>query len=380
MTIIAITILLTLLGMITPWFLKWFFPHNVCYREVAISTVLSLVIGGICFAIFTATVPRSTEIWNGMVTGKEKVSVPCSHRYCCSWTTQCTGTGETRSCRQVCARYCYRHNNDYDWRVYHNLGDRGYINIARLDSQGRREPPRWTAVEIGEPFSRENTYVDYLKVTDKSIFYSKNSNIIDEYESSIPNYPHVYDIYRTRLVVATHPVPSNKLNQWNAELRNALGTWGPLHQLNVIVVLTQHPRDFMQYMVNAWDGGRKNDAILFLNLNDDDTANWIDVFAWTQQEYFNSLIRSELNALDKIDIDDVVSTLRKAVPHFERIEMEEFRYLLRERRYAGWQILIMLILQLGGNVALGYFVASRSWFNNYRPRIRTSKFNGRFLE
>lgn len=356
---------LTLLAVITPWLLKAIFPHKVCVKEIAISTVVSLVIAGISFAVFTATTPTSIELWNGEVTNKQQVRVRCSHSYQCNCVNVCTGSGETRTCNRVC-QTCYRHTHDYDWRVFTSFNNGNhFINIPRIDSQGRRMPPRWSEVIIGEPFSKENRYRDYIRAAQSSLFYSRNHERNEVFQELIPEYPRVFDFYRSTHVfqASTNPIFSqDEINRLNHRLRTRLAIWGPMYQMNMIFVFTDQPRDFMTYMVNEWQGGRKNDAIIFINVNEDMSINWIDIHSWSRNEFFNSIIRAEMISKDKFDKDETFKILADNVSHFDRIEMEEFRYLLSERKYHWWQILIMLILQLGGNAVLGYFVAKERWF------------------
>jgi len=340
-----------------------------------LSMVASLVIGGLSFLVFVMSTPHSIEIWNGLVTDKQQVRVRCSHSYQCNCVNVCSGAGDTRTCTRVC-QTCYRHTHDYDWRVFTNLGRNHYTNIPRVDSQGRRTPPRWDKVIVGEPFSRENRYPDYLKASNSSIFYSRNRKPNEEYDKLIPEYPRVYDIYRSNHIFeasANRRFSNSDLRNMNEQLKARLGNWGPRHQINMILVFTDQSREFMTYMVNEWEGGRKNDAILFINLSDDNTVNWVDIHSWTKNEFFNSIIRAEILALDKFDIESLWNILNAKVKHFERIEMEEFRYLLKERKYHWWQILLILVLQLGGNVAIATLISRNKLFDTLTTISRSRR-------
>jgi len=372
LTVYWVIIGLTLLAMVTPWLLKAIFPHKICFKEVALSMVVSLVIGGISFLVFVSTTPHSIEIWNGLVTDKKQVRVSCSHSYQCHCVNVCTGSGNTRSCTRVC-QTCYRHTHDYDWRVFTNLDH--YTNISRVDSQGRRTPPRWDKVIVGEPFSKENRYPDYLKASDASIFYTNNTESNEEYDRLIPEYPRVYDVYRSNHVFeasANRRFSDAEIKDMNDHLKTLLGEWGPKYQINMILVFTDQSREFMSYMVNEWEGGRKNDAIIFINVADDNTVNWVDLQSWTKNEFFNSIIRAEILALDEFGIDSIWDILSSKVKYFERIEMEEFSYLLSERKYHWWQILLMLFFQLAGNITIGVLIARNKLFggltNSYSSR------------
>lgn len=83
MFIIWVIVALTILAVITPWILKIVWPHEVTIKEIGLSTVLSFVIGGLCFVFLTAMTPKNTELLHGQVVDKKRVKVSCSHSYQC---------------------------------------------------------------------------------------------------------------------------------------------------------------------------------------------------------------------------------------------------------------------------------------------------------
>ena len=366
MAIIWVIIGITILAIAVPFILKMRNPKEVTLQELGISVLASIVVTLICFALFAMMVPRSTEILNGQVTDKQRVRVSCSHAYSCNCYRSCSGSGSSRTCTTIC-QTCYRHSYDVDWRVYNTINH--YINIDRINSQGTRTPPRWNKVAVGEPFSIENSYVDYLKVSNTSVFNKRVVKEHPEYAETIPSYPHVYDYYRVGLIRHTHPV-SFDLNIWNDTLRDRLKVWGAKHQLNVVIVFTKHGPDFFEYLKNQWKGGRKNDAIVVLNVDEENNMlAWGNVFSWSKNELFNTSIKAHLNSLEEFSLDNVMSILDQNVKHFERRPMEEFKYLLKDRTYAWWQILIVIILQLAVNVGVWYTISTNS--------VRNSTFNYR---
>lgn len=374
----------TLFALALPWILKVVFPHKVTMTEIVVSMVVSLIASAICFGIIFYSTPTSTEILNGRVTDKKRVEVDCDHHYCCNYTTVCTGSGETRSCTRTCTAWCDRHPYDVDWRVYHNISMLGsYINIPRLDSQGKREPPRWSEVIVGEPFSQPNTYTDYIKMAPNSLHFRENVFRNEEYDQGLPSYPHVHDIYRSRHVFSTHPMSSEVLNEWNSELRNRLGDWGPNAQMNMLIIFTQHDRAYVEYMKNEWLGGRKNDAILFFNVDEEFNLNWFDVFSWSKNEYFNSILRTTFTPMKSINMNTVMSVIDENVKHFERIEMEDYSYLKNERTYTKTQIISIILIQILLNLGISFIAVKFDWFegntnNSYRLNRYSRRFTNRY--
>lgn len=141
------------------------FLDSITWKEFGLIVLAQLFVAGIVSCSNT----RDIEAWNGVVTGKQKVAVPCSHTYSCNCHEVCSGSGKDRSCRTECDT-CYEHHsflrtipgNDYDWRVYTSNGE--VVEIDRVDRQGVREPPRFTAVRMGEPTTLAHTYTNYMLV------------------------------------------------------------------------------------------------------------------------------------------------------------------------------------------------------------------------
>lgn len=359
MSIIWVIVALTILGISAPWILKLIFPHKVTLPEIGISVVVSLVISGLCALFLLALTPQNTELLHGEVTDKKRVKVSCSHSYQCNCYTTCSGTGSNRTCRRVC-QTCYEHSYDVDWRVYHNISMVGsYINIRRVDRRGTTEPPRWSRVEINEPFTAEHAYSDYIKLAPNSMFYRENVNINEAYQSTIPHYPRVRNVYDTVNILKTHDQPQLVLTEWNDTLREYLKSWSPEHHVNVIIMFTNHDRMFAEYLKNDWQNGRKNDAVIVVNIEEDLTPNWVEVFSWSKDQYFNSIIKAELANMDKFTVDNVFEVLDTNMEHFERRPMEEFEYLKWEREYAWWQVMIILLIQLGGNVGIAFLIINK---------------------
>lgn len=363
MSIIWVIVMLTVLGICTPWILKIIWPHEVTLPEVALSTAISIVISGVSVLFLLSMTPRNVELLHGQVVDKKRVKVSCQHSYQCNCYTSCSGTGSNRTCTRIC-QTCYEHSYDVDWRVYHDISMMGSnINIRRVDRRGVTEPPRWTRVEVGEPFSMEHSYPDYIQLAPNSLFYKENVNTVPEYQETIPRYPFVRNVYDTVNILKTHDFSFLNLTEWNDTLRNHLKEWSPEQHVNVIFMFTKHDRMFAEYLKNEWQNGRKNDAVIVVNIDSELNPEWVEVFSWSKEKYFNSIVKAELANLDQFTVDNVFNVLDTNIEHFERRPMEEFEYLKWEREYAWWQVMIVLLLQFGGNITISYLIVKKDIFN-----------------
>lgn len=309
-----------------------------------------------------------TEIWNGQVTGKQQVRVSCGHSYECFCTTDRDGN---RTCQT-----CYEHSNDYDWRVYTTVGN---LNISRIDRQGTRTPPRWRAVQIGEPASTENRYTNYVQAVPQSLYNMTAAH--DESLPAVPDYPRVYDYYRINrvLTVGANYAQADALN---TQLGMALRTLGPEKEANVIVIVANTPDQMYRYKVESeWIGGNKNDVIVLLGTNAAaDTLLWVDVITFaknTGNELFQVTLRDELLDGHTLDATAVAGTIGATIEQlYDRPHMADYEYLKDAIQPPFWLIVLATIMSLVGNFIAAMLVTahedrrgiSRGRFGGYNGR------------
>lgn len=122
-----------------------------------------------------------TMVLNGYVTKKYSERTSCSHTYSCNCRVVMNGKSTSTKCDT-----CHEHAYDVDWIVKSNVGA---VEIDRINRQGTKETPRFTKAYVGEPFSIEKSYYNYIKASPLSVFkdFGTYKNI------DIPTYPKVYD-------------------------------------------------------------------------------------------------------------------------------------------------------------------------------------------
>lgn len=321
-----------------------FIQYKQTNRIFIIPAVISIVIiiTGVVLAYYSNVV--DTEIRNGQVISKQREEVFCSHSYQCNCRQTCTGSGSNQSCHTVCDT-CYEHLNDYDWVVNTSIPHK--FNIDRIDRQGKREPPRFTQVKIGDSVSDTFTHVNYIKGAEHSLFHKDVSNNLIE---KVPPYPKtVYDYQYVDRVIGIG-VPIDKT--WNKKLQNMLGKHGPTKQVNVIIVLHNLGDDFVNAIESKWLGGKKNDVIVVVGVSDSMIYN-VGVVSWTDNNIFKVELRDAIQNTEKFDFDNILNIIEvQILKNFQRKHMADFEYLKNDIDISMGMLSLIFVISM-----IGYVVA-----------------------
>lgn len=344
-------LLLLIIPVCWPIASRIFFGNRITWQEVGIQATITSTLTAFVWATGHYFSVSDYEIWNGYVTGKEKVYVSCSHSYPCNCRTQCSGVGDNRSCWTVCDT-CYSHSNDWDWRVYTTLGR---LNISRIDSRGSQEPPRWTQVVKGEPASSVNLFTNYVKASPDTLF--KRNEDYSQFDDILPEYPKVYDYYRYQRVLNHSGVSLAYVKQLNDILNMDLRKMGSEKEVNIIVVFANTDDPSYRYALESkWLGGKKNDVVIIVGVTDAPNVAWTDVMTFglnSGNEYLRTVINDRLN---KITLDNPTTFRDIIVPaireHFKRKSMEDFEYLKDQFDPPAWAWTAAIILSLIASIGL----------------------------
>lgn len=296
------------------------------------SLVLSVVIFGGMYEQ-----GRDVQILNGEVTRKYSEEVSCRHSYSCNCVTSCSGSGSSRSCSTVC-QTCYEHGYDVDWIVQSNIGN---SDIDTVDRQGLKEPPRWSAVKIGEPYSRENGYYNYIKASPFTIF---NKSQIDE-SVGVPNYVRVYDYYRINRVINFGTQHDTK--ELNTLLNETMKKLGPIKKVNLVVVLHNKGSSFAETLKAKHLGGKINDVYVVLDVDKEGLFNSVAVFSWSKLDIVNVKLRDDLLDIGKLDAVLINEAVKKNLSlHFTPRSIEDFKYLEDDVEMPEWIVWFAMIFGL----------------------------------
>ena len=290
--------------------------------------LISIIVLIVCISIAFFSQVADVEIRNGEVISKSKEMVSCSHSYQCN-------------CNKEGCSICYRHIHDYDWVVKSNIPYTFVID--RVDSQGVHTPRRWEQVKIGDPVSDAFTYVNYIKGANQSLF---NKQIGDIDLKDIPDYPSSkYDYYYINRVIGIGtPIKS----EWNEKLQKALSIIGPKYQVNVVIILNNKNDSIGDAIEYKWNGGKKNDAIVVINLNEDSTEiNSVKVISWTPNQLFKVELHDNLVSNKNFDFDVILGIIRTQIEkNWKRMEMKEFSYLSNDIEVPMYVIFLSIIFSL----------------------------------
>ena len=303
---------------------------------------------------------HDVEILNGRVTRKVRDVVSCRHSYQCNCYESCTGSGQNQSCTTIC-QTCYEHSYDVDWDVHTSIGRT--ISIDTIDRQGLLQPPRWTSVIIGEPVSISNWYTNYIKGSPDSLF--RHQGLTEKYEKSIPGYPgNIYDYYRLNRLVLVG-VTLTDATHWNRDLSELNATLGASKQVNIVVVAVKNaPQDYFYALEQSWIGGKKNDVVLVVSVDDSNNIQWTEVMAWTDNKMLHVSLRDQVNAVGSLTREPVIRALSNAVGAFYvRKPMKDFEYLSGLVKPTTGQWIFSMIFGLVLSVGLGVYMVRNDVFN-----------------
>lgn len=312
---------------------KVYYKHEITKVELLLSFVISTLLSVCIYYMLVFASLKEEEVWNGEVESKYRNTVACEHSY-----EICTGSGDTRSCTTY-----YEHSHDYDWVVATTVG---LLKIKRIDDQGIKEPPRFSRTKVGEPASTNHSYIDYVKGNSDSIFHV-DPKVYEHWKDDLHVYPTVYDYYRYDRVLTHDEKYSVMSKQINSYLNEELKTMGSSHQVNLIVVITDRPISFAAAQKYAWNGGRKNDVILFYGVRDSEIV-WFDstsFFDGFGNNVMHSMLRQE-SVKKEMNLDRIKEAVGIIKQSFVRNPMEDKKYMLLSYDAPLWVILTSTLLSI----------------------------------
>lgn len=337
---------------------------------LVISTIASMLLVVLTFAISSSSAVADVEIWNGKVTAKERVhgTYEESYKCRCRMVTKYRGSGKDRTSytEEECDT-CYRTHYTVNWNCDTTVG------LFRIDSADETSqsvynlpnPQRWTSIQIGDPASRKNSYTNYVQAVPGSLFTPSSEALKTRFGSLLPAYPiHVYDFYRNdKFVLAGYSSPDAKA--WNDSLALMLRDLGPQKQVNAIVVIAKTADPNYEYALrDHWEGANKNDVVLLIGSAEWPRIDFVRVISWTKNELFKVELRDRVQEIGTIQREPILVALQEQISkNFERRRMREFEYLKNEIDPPGWVLALIAVVNLA--------VAGGVWFliqRNTRPR------------
>lgn len=342
MTLIFIAILLvSILAGLFDYFLV---SAGSADQSLIKSGVIGFIVFGLGILICGITFYGSMsdfDILNGQITGKKQVWVPCTHTYQCNCTEDSKGNTTCQT--------CYYHTNDWDWDVYSTVGT---FTIDRVDWQGADEPKRWADVKIGEPASRKEFIMNYMKASKQSLYSDKiTPEDYAKFKSLLPVYPKPYDYYRyNRVLPVGMSYPES--NQLSEQLSMDLRKVGNQKQVNILVVVVPtNDKTYRYALEKYWQGGKKNDAVIVIGSKTYPKIDWTSGFSYANSmdnamlfdQLSDDLMKSgslkDTQALSRIIINDVNR-------YWNRHPMKGFKYLSHDYVPSGKTLFLAILAYL----------------------------------
>lgn len=341
------------IAFIVPAILKLFFKHEIKPIEWGIHTAVSVVIAIVIPFAFVHIAGYDTQVFNGYVTEKERVYNPRQESYSCNPHTVTDSKGNSSTVYDT----CYRTIPEWDYVVRSTVGN---TKISRIDIDGKRTPERFKEVVIGEPFAQESMFLNYLKLSDTTLFkemVDKDNKYVDK----IPDYPAVYDYYRMDRVISYNNVgiDNKKLNNM---LNDYLKNNGSVYQVNIIPVFVSDDTsvDFFYALQANWIGGKKNDIITVVQLNKDKSVGWVKVMSRADTEVFNTSLEMDLQNIKDFSEEKYITVLNENLKsRYKRVDFEKKYSFLESDFNPTWaQIFCCIFALIIGSIAVmaGYKV------------------------
>lgn len=336
-----------------------FFNKQITLKEFGVQTIVQLVLAIVMiFSIYHMNT-SDVEILSSEVTNKRSEHVSCSHSYRCRCYTTCSGSGSSKTCSEHCST-CYDHSYDVDWIVESGIGA---ITIDRISRQGIEEPPRYTKVKIGEPFSKEHSYENYIKGNPDTLF--RKQGLVEKYQKNLPKYfGNIYDYYKINRFINLSSFKIKNLSDQIAIINKEIGS---MKQGTVGVVIVSQPRDFFYALQEHWLGGKKNDIIPVISVDINGNIEWVEVMTWSKNPLFQIKLRDsilELKQLNDQNADILINQIKQnTLDHYERKPMKDFEYLKASIRPTILQFTIGSIIALLFSFGLSYWFYKENVFN-----------------
>jgi hypothetical protein len=331
--------------------------YSITWKEFLLQMAIVVVIVLIGYFVSRYESTQDTEVWNAVVVDKKSERVSCEHSYPC----RCRPVSCGKNCTTTHCDTCYEHSYDVSWYVDTTAKER--FEIDRVNRQGTEEPPRWAQVRMGAPTARLHTFTNYIKANPDSLLNRRGE--VSQY--TVPAYPlNLYDYHYVDRFIADVGVGS--LKEWNRDVQVLNSSLGVEKQVNIVVVVTEHPESFSHELENTWLGGKKNDLIVLIGSKDHETIDWVRVLSWSHSEVLKVELRDDILELGSLTKrEEIVSSIKTHVQSgFVRMEMEDYKYLLAGLEPSAIAMWILTSISLILSVGLSWLFYREDIFGEVR--------------
>lgn len=352
---ITYIILFTLPSILVGLFLRYKLSKTYTWKEFGINMGVVCLVSVMVFAVSSYSQLADVEIRNGEVVSKTRDHDHYVRSYDCNCRTVCTGSGNSKSCREVC-QTCYEDRYTVTWSAKTTVGS---VTFQHLDRDSKSvyaspDPSVYKNCNTGDPASLEFSYTNYVKAAKDSLFNTESTTTYP-----VPQYPRVHNYYKVNRVINVGTSLNQEVKQLNALISESLKTLGKKKQVNVIVLITENDDPTYRHDVeNAWVGGKKNDVVLFIGV-DGKTITWVDVMTFglnRGNELFTLKLRDSVQAIKGVDVNKIDKLLAENIlNHYDRPQMSDYEYLKDDIQPPSWLLIVGVMISLICSLLLTFY-------------------------
>jgi hypothetical protein len=296
----------------------------------------------------------------GSVTEKVRENDSHQESYDCNCRDVSSGSGKDRTTTRVCDT-CWRTVYTVDWYLHTTIGK------IRVDSDNSYSKSVWNTPDpdlfiksyVGEPCAKKDSYTNYL-IASKSLF--NTSTYAVQTTLPVPDYPQLTNLYHITNVFSVGS--SIDVSVWNNMLLEKLKTLSAKKQINVIIIVAKTTdRNYRYAVEKAWLGGKKNDYVVVLGTDDNNTIRMVEGFTFGLSQGNFLMLSQVATQLQDVSLDPktVIDIIANNVDTtFSRKPMKDFEYLIKEKVPSTTTITILGFLQFLVCCVLTYFNIKRN--------------------
>jgi hypothetical protein len=314
------------------------------------TSIISFLVGAVvAVALFYGPMfwqASDVEILSGSVAKKQRVYDPETEYYDCGKDSH----GNTKTCSREIPRWRWDVISDYD----DSYSEHTYQSI--------RAPEIYSATQIGDPFASTKRFMNYQNVSEQSVVVDRFS--AEEYKGWLPSYPHIYAGFKVQRGFSNTPYMDQRV--LSKALSVAQKRWGPMHGVNVSVIVLDHRtvwHQFINALAAKWKGGKKNDAVLVLGLDESGRAIHGWAFSRSADEKLDEMGRPFTTAFyvnahealyqqkGPVTIDTIINSIDGSLKLFQREDLGRYDFLRDEYSPPFW-LIILSVLVIAGVVSI----------------------------
>jgi hypothetical protein len=237
---------------------------------------------------------------------------------------------------------------------YTNDGDKYYCTFNINEDQISKVIPVTTIHHYENRVQAANSVYKFREISDQDT-------------KKLFDYPPISDFYNAPAILGgKYPELQSKLNRFNA-------VYGAKKEIRVwFLIYRGGTEDLGVMQENYWKGGNKNEFVICLGLNQDNTFGWSHIFSWTPKKecvintrnwLHENLSSKQVGQKELIGFMDWLQP--ELVKGFTRRNFEEFDYLTIEPPL--WSVILTFVVTLLVNIGISFWIV-RNEFEDGKAR------------